>query len=39
MNSFNFLTYHGRGGGGGTPHNGLHGEVPSERDTFFRLQV
>ena len=38
MNSFNFLTYHGRGGGG-TPHNGLHGEAPSERDIFFRLQV
>ena len=28
-----------REGGGGTPHNGLHGEAPSERDIFFRLQV
>ena len=30
------------GGGGGvrsTPYNGLYGEVPPERDTFFRLQV
>ena len=26
-------------GGGGTPHNGLHEEAPSERDIFFRLQV
>ena len=26
-------------GGGGTPHNGLYGEAPPERDTFFRLQV
>ena len=24
---------------GGTPYNGLYGEVPSERGTFFRLQV
>ena len=22
-----------------TPYNGLYGEVPPERDTFFRLQV
>ena len=29
-----------RGGGGvGTPYNGLHGEAPPERGTFFRLQV
>ena len=27
------------GGGGGTPYNGLYGEVPPERGTFFRLQV
>jgi len=23
----------------GTPYNGLHGEAPPERGTFFRLQV
>ena len=27
------------GGGGGTPYNGLYGEAPLERGTFFRLQV
>ena len=26
-------------GGEGTPYNGLCGEAPPERDTFFRLQV
>ena len=26
-------------GGGGTPNNGLYGEAPPERDTFFSLQV
>ena len=26
-------------GEGGTPYNGLYGEVPPERDTFFKLQV
>ena len=26
-------------GGGGTPDNGLHGEAPPERGTFFRFQV
>ena len=26
-------------GGGGTPYNGLCGEAPPERGTFFRLQV
>ena len=26
-------------GGGGTPYNGLYGEAPFERGTFFRLQV
>ena len=25
-------------GGGGTPHNGLYGEAPPEKGTFFRLQ-
>ena len=25
------------GGGGGTPYNGLYGEAPPERGTFFRL--
>ena len=25
--------------GGGTPYNGLYGEAPPERGTFFRLQV
>ena len=24
---------------GGTPYNGLYGEVPPERGTFFRLEV
>ena len=24
---------------GGTPYNGLYGEAPSERGTFFKLQV
>ena len=28
-----------REGGGGTPYNGLYGEAPPERGTFFRLQV
>ena len=27
------------GGGGGAPYNGLYGEVPPERGTFFRLEV
>ena len=27
------------GGGVGTPYNGLYGEAPLERGTFFRLQV
>ena len=26
-------------GGGGTPYNGLYGEAPPERGTFYRLQV
>ena len=26
-------------GGGGTPYNGLYGEVPPERSTFFWLQL
>ena len=25
--------------GGSTPYNGLYGEVPPERGTFFRLEV
>lgn len=25
--------------GGGTPYNGLYGEAPPERGTFFTLQV
>ena len=29
----------GGGGGWGTPYNGLYGEAPPERGTFFRLQV
>ena len=29
----------GVGGGGGTPYNGLYGEAPPERGTFFRLEV
>ena len=27
------------GGGEGTPYNGLYGEAPPERNSFFRLQV
>ena len=27
------------GGGGGTSYNGLHGRVPPESGTFFRLEV
>ena len=30
---------HPRSGGGGTSHNGLYGEAPSERGTSFRPQV
>ena len=26
-------------GGGGTPYDGLYGEAPPERGTFFSLQV
>ena len=26
-------------GGGGTPYDGLYGEAPPERGTFFRLEV
>ena len=26
-------------GGEGTPYNGLYGEAPPERGTFFRLEV
>ena len=26
-------------GGGGNPYNGLYGEAPTERGTFFMLQV
>ena len=29
----------GGGGGRGTPYNGLYGEAPPERGTFFMLQV
>ena len=29
----------GGGGVGGTPYNGLYGEAPPEKGTFFRLQV
>ena len=27
------------GGGGGTPYNGLYGEAPPKRGTFFSLEV
>ena len=27
------------GGGGGAPYDGLYGEAPQERVTFFRFQV
>ena len=29
----------GPGAGGDNPYNGLYGEVPTERDPFFRLLV
>ena len=29
----------GGGGEGGTPYNGLYGEPPSERGSFFRWEV
>ena len=29
----------GRGGGGGTSYNGLYGEAPPERGTFFTLRI
>ena len=32
-------TYSYPGGGGVTPYNGLYGEAPPERGTFFKLQV
>ena len=33
-------SFSGRVGGGvGTPYNGLYGEAPTERGTFFMLQV
>ena len=28
-----------KGGGGGTPYNGLYVEAPPERGTFFRLEI
>ena len=34
-----YLTGTNAGGGGGTPYNGLYGEAPPERGTFFRFQV
>ena len=34
-----FANMWGSRGGGGTPYNGLCGEAPPERGTFFRLQV
>ena len=33
------LKVKGTWGGGGTPYNGLYGDAPPERGTFFRLQV
>jgi len=33
------LNVFGFGPRGGTPYNGLYGEAPPERGTFFRLQV
>ena len=33
------ITVPGPKPGGGTPYNGLYGEAPPERGTFFRLQV
>ena len=32
-------SYNSRGGGGGTPYNGLYGGAPPERGTFFSLEV
>ena len=34
----NFYFFPGEGGGG-IPYNGLYGDVPPERGTFFKLQV
>ena len=34
-----FIRPGAREGWGGTPYNGLYGEAPPERGTFFRLQV
>ena len=38
-NSFVMRLYIPPGGGGVTPYNGLYGEAPPERGTFFRFQV
>ena len=38
LTSLNILVSEPRGGGG-TPYNGLYGEAPPERGTFFKLQV
>ena len=37
--SFNIADTHELGPRGCTPYNGLYGEAPPERGTFFRLQV
>ena len=34
-----WVTNPGGVGGGGAPYDGLYGEAPPERGTFFRLQV
>ena len=35
----NYYWLHPQKGGGGNPYNGLYGEAPPKRGTFFRLQV
>ena len=39
LNQMKLRTLKSRRGGGGIPCNGLYGEAPPERGTFFRHQV
>ena len=38
-NEYNYFVCLNGPGRGGTPYNGLYGEAPPERNTFFTLQV